>query len=151
MNFSSNFYSNYTEPEQGYGMPSKGTYSLDLGGFKTFGTEGQGNSSFGLKDDFSYTCSERIVMLIIVARTDTYMDPFHNDYSDYDYYNGSTIHPNSSYECDTTSTSTCHNTFVEYNPYSNQNYTWHYIHNDSNGDSYYYDDSYNWNDTTYYD
>merc|ERR1719240_1248542 len=47
MNFSDNFYSNYTEPEQGYGMPSKVTFSLDLGGFKTFGTEGQGNSSFG--------------------------------------------------------------------------------------------------------
>lgn len=123
MNFSNNFYSNYTEPEKGYGMPSKGTYSLDLGGFKTFGTEGQGTSSFGLKDDFSYTCSERVMMLIVVARNDTYVDPFHHMYDDYHYYNytnGSTIHPNSTTNCSTTdSYGGCYNTFVDTNPYSN--------------------------------
>ena len=42
-----------SEPEKGYGTPSKGKYSLNLGGYKTFGTEGQGNSSIGVKDDES--------------------------------------------------------------------------------------------------
>lgn len=85
MNLSDNFWSNYTYPDHGFGMPSKGTYSLDLGGYKTFGTEGQGDSAFGIKDDFSYTCSQRVMMLIVVARDDTYQDPFHNEYSDYNY------------------------------------------------------------------
>jgi len=62
------------------------------------------------------------------------------------------VHPNSTFECDTTSTAaSCHNTFVDYNPYSDNNYTWHYVHNDSYGDAYYYDDSYNWDDSYDYD
>lgn len=61
------------------------------------------------------------------------------------------MHPNSSYECDTTAGTNCHNTFVDYNPYSDQNYTWHYFHNDST-DGYYYDNNYNWTDpSTDYD
>lgn len=53
--------------ESGYGKPSKGTYSSELGGFKSFGTEGQGDSSLGAKDTNDTTCGERIVLLQIRA------------------------------------------------------------------------------------
>jgi len=38
--FTDKFFTNYTQPEEGFGVPSKGAYSLELGGYKTFGTEG---------------------------------------------------------------------------------------------------------------
>jgi hypothetical protein len=60
-----------SEPEAGYGMPSKGKYSLDLGGYKTFGTEGQGNSTVGVKNDGAATCSERIILFTVTATADT--------------------------------------------------------------------------------
>ena len=57
--------------EEGYGKPSKGTYSTELGGFKTFGTLGQGDSSFGAKDLNDTTCGDRIILLSISATDDT--------------------------------------------------------------------------------
>jgi hypothetical protein len=60
-----------SEPDAGYGMPSKGKYSLDLGGYKTFGTEGQGNSTVGVKNDGAATCSERIILFTVTATADT--------------------------------------------------------------------------------
>lgn len=64
-----------TDPEEGYGKPSKGDYSIDLGGYKTFGTDGQGNSTVGVKDDNSTTCSDRIILLTITALEDTTTTP----------------------------------------------------------------------------
>lgn len=62
----------YAEPtEGGYGQPSKGTYSADLGGFKSYGTDGQGNSSVGAKDDLEDTCTDRVVLLTVVALNNT--------------------------------------------------------------------------------
>ena len=60
-----------SEAEEGYGTPSKGQYSLDLGGYKSFGTVGQGNSSIGVKDENSDTCSERIILFTVTANEDT--------------------------------------------------------------------------------
>jgi hypothetical protein len=52
-------------------MPSKGKYSSELGGFKSFGTEGQGDSPLGAKDTNDTTCGDRIVLLSITALEDT--------------------------------------------------------------------------------
>ena len=63
-----------TQPkaEKGYGQPSKGTYSMELGGFKSFGTEGQGNQSAGVKDDYDTTCGDRVMLITVDALHDTY-------------------------------------------------------------------------------
>ena len=57
--------------ESGYGKPSKGTYSSELGGYKSFGTEGQGDSSVGTKDTNDTTCGDRVVLLKVTALNDT--------------------------------------------------------------------------------
>lgn len=42
---------NYPEPVgPGWGRPSKGKYSSNMGGYRAFGTLGQGNSSVGLRE-----------------------------------------------------------------------------------------------------
>ena len=56
---------------EGYGMPSKGTYSPEYGGYKTFGTTGQGESNFGAKDYNDTTCGDRVILLSITALNDT--------------------------------------------------------------------------------
>lgn len=62
---------NATKAESGYGKPSKGQYSSDLGGFKSFGTIGQGDSSLGAKDTNDTTCGDRVILLTITATQDT--------------------------------------------------------------------------------
>lgn len=57
--------------ETGYGKPSKGTYSSEMGGYKSFGTEGQGDSPIGAKDTNDTTCGDRVVLLSIRALNDT--------------------------------------------------------------------------------
>ena len=61
-----------TKAVSGYGKPSKGKYSADLGGFKTFGTEGQGNSQIGVKDTNDTKCGDRVMLVTIEALHDTY-------------------------------------------------------------------------------
>lgn len=61
-----------TKAVSGYGKPSKGKYSADLGGFKTFGTEGQGNSQIGVKDTNDTRCGDRIMLITVEALHDTY-------------------------------------------------------------------------------
>jgi len=63
--------SDASESESGYGKPSKGTYSSEMGGYKSFGTEGQGDSSVGAKDTNDTTCGDRIVLLSVRALNDT--------------------------------------------------------------------------------
>lgn len=53
----------------GYGKPTKGDYDTTQGGFKTFGTEGQGNSTKGLKGD-GEKCSERQMYITVTATGD---------------------------------------------------------------------------------
>lgn len=60
-----------SKAESGYGKPSKGSYSSDMGGYKSFGTEGQGDSSVGVKDYNDTTCGERVVLLSVRALNDT--------------------------------------------------------------------------------
>lgn len=60
-----------TEAELGYGKPSKGKYSLKAfsgkgdQGYKTFGTVGQGASSYGTREDSSSSakCKERYMLV----------------------------------------------------------------------------------------
>jgi len=47
---------------------------LRTGGYKTFGTEGQGNSTIGVKEDYSDTCSERVMLITFTAKKDTSTD-----------------------------------------------------------------------------
>lgn len=60
-----------SEAESGYGKPSKGTYSSEMGGYKSFGTEGQGDSPIGAKDTNDTKCGDRMVLLSIRALNDT--------------------------------------------------------------------------------
>ena len=62
---------NASRAEIGYGKPTKGLYSQDLGGYKSFGTLGQGNSSLGVKDLNDTICGDRIILLTITANIDT--------------------------------------------------------------------------------
>jgi len=57
--------------ESGYGKPSKGSYSSEMGGYKSFGTEGQGDSPVGVKDTNDTTCGDRVVLLSVTALNDT--------------------------------------------------------------------------------
>ena len=60
-----------TVATEGYGKPSKGTYSTEMGGYKSFGTKGQGDSNFGAKDYNDTTCGDRIILLSVTAIQDT--------------------------------------------------------------------------------
>ena len=55
----------------GYGTPSKGNYSQNTGGYKAFGTSGQGDSPVGVKEDYSETCTERVMLITVSAQNDT--------------------------------------------------------------------------------
>jgi len=61
---------NGTKPSAGYGLPSKGSYSLARGGFKTFGTQGQGNDTDGLKEANSSSCTPRMILVTVTALRD---------------------------------------------------------------------------------
>lgn len=56
---------------KGYGQPSSGNYSQDMGGYKTFGTQGQGDSNVGVKEDYAETCSDRVMLITVSAQKDT--------------------------------------------------------------------------------
>ena len=58
-------------PEYGLGLPSKGVYSAELGGYKTFGTDGQGEDTAGLREEGDSTCGERVMLVTITATEDT--------------------------------------------------------------------------------
>ena len=62
---------NASRAEMGYGKPTKGIYSQDLAGYKSFGTLGQGNSSLGVKDLNDTICGDRVVLLTITANINT--------------------------------------------------------------------------------
>jgi len=71
LNHSSNFSSgNHTYAVIGYGVPTKGQYSLNRGGWKSFGTIGQGNSTLGVKDDADSSSENRHVFITFTALQD---------------------------------------------------------------------------------
>lgn len=51
----------------GYGVPTKGQYSLNRGGWKSFGSMGQGNSTLGVKDDDDSSNENRHVYVTFIA------------------------------------------------------------------------------------
>lgn len=60
-----------TTESGGYGSPSKGQYSANSSGYKTFGTGGQGNSTYGTREDNSTKCKDRVMMVTVTATEDT--------------------------------------------------------------------------------
>lgn len=60
-----------TADSGGYGTPSKGKYVIDAQGtdqgYKTFGTTGQGASSWGTREASSSKCKERYMMVTVEA------------------------------------------------------------------------------------
>jgi len=50
----------------GFGKPTKGEYNTTDGGYKTFGSEGQGEGKEGLRGD-SERCSKRQMYVTVTA------------------------------------------------------------------------------------
>jgi hypothetical protein len=61
---------NETEAEVGYGMPTKGRYNADDKGYKTFGTEGQGENKEGVMDTDSSLTKDRGMLISVTAKED---------------------------------------------------------------------------------
>ena len=59
-----------TEAVEGYGKPTKGTYSSSNGGYKTFGTTGQGENTEGVKESTSDEEKERMILVSVTALED---------------------------------------------------------------------------------
>jgi len=51
----------------GYGMPSVGTYDPRVGGYKAFGTIGQGNETIGAMDRNGTKCEDRKMLVTVTA------------------------------------------------------------------------------------
>ena len=60
----------YGTAEEGYGKPTKGTYDASEGGYKTFGSVGQGESTEGLVEDDAEVCQERNMYITVTANED---------------------------------------------------------------------------------
>jgi hypothetical protein len=54
----------------GYGEPTAGDYDLEVGGYKTFGTLGQGHDNKGLKNHNKHKCANREMFVSVVAIAD---------------------------------------------------------------------------------
>ena len=61
---------NETEAVRGYGKPTKGSYSVETKGYKTFGTEGQGENTEGVMDIDSEEEESRGMLVTISAKAD---------------------------------------------------------------------------------
>jgi len=64
-----------TTATTGYGTPSKGKYYFNgttnySNGYKTFGTMGQGNSTYGVRELNSSRCQDRYMMVTVTATED---------------------------------------------------------------------------------
>jgi len=59
-----------TDAVEGYGQPTKGTYSTGDKGYKTFGTTGQGENKEGAKEDDADEEKERTVIISVTANED---------------------------------------------------------------------------------
>jgi len=56
-----------TATDIGYGEPTTGEYSVEDGGYKTFGTIGQGDSTEGVKDEGTEECVNRWLFVTVTA------------------------------------------------------------------------------------
>ena len=59
-----------TDAVEGYGQPTKGTYSTGDKGYKTFGTTGQGENKEGAKENDAGEEKERTVIISVTANQD---------------------------------------------------------------------------------
>lgn len=59
-----------TDAVEGYGQPTKGTYSTGDKGYKTFGTTGQGENKEGVKENDAAEEKERTVIISVTANED---------------------------------------------------------------------------------
>ena len=59
-----------TDAVEGYGQPTKGTYSTGDKGYKTFGTTGQGENKEGAKEDDASEEKDRTVIISVTANFD---------------------------------------------------------------------------------
>ena len=59
-----------TDAVEGYGQPTKGTYSSTEKGYKTFGTTGQGENKEGAKESDASEEKERTVIVSVTALVD---------------------------------------------------------------------------------
>jgi len=76
---------NETEAVSGYGKPTKGSYNSTEKGYKTFGTEGQGNSTEGVKDYASDKSSCVQVEVSVTAVADQGSDTVFLEVGTYDF------------------------------------------------------------------
>ena len=56
-----------TTYKEGYGLPTKGEYSITTKGYKTFGTTGQGTSTAGAKTETASECASRQMYITVTA------------------------------------------------------------------------------------
>ena len=59
-----------TDAVEGYGQPTKGTYSTGDKGYKTFGTTGQGENKEGAKEADASERKDRTVIISVTANVD---------------------------------------------------------------------------------
>jgi hypothetical protein len=76
---------NETDAVKGYGKPTKGSYNSTEKGYKTFGTEGQGNNTEGCKDKDSSTRSARGMYVTVTAVADQGSDTILLEVGNYDF------------------------------------------------------------------
>lgn len=76
---------NETESVKGYGKPTKGSYNSTEKGYKTFGTEGQGNNTEGVMDKDSKKKSDRGMYVTVTAVADQGTDTILLETGNYDF------------------------------------------------------------------
>ena len=74
-----------TEAVTGYGKPTKGSYNPDDKGFKTFGSEGQGETKEGVKDGKSQVAANRYVLVTVTAKEDQGSDTILLEVGNYEF------------------------------------------------------------------
>ena len=55
------------EAVAGYGLPTKGSYDPSVGGYKAFGTVGQGDEAIGMHDKNDTKCEKRRLLVTVTA------------------------------------------------------------------------------------
>lgn len=74
-----------TDAVEGYGMPTKGIYDASEGGYKTFGTTGQGEFTVGVKDISDTVAESRTMIINVLAVGATGVDALSLKTGNYDF------------------------------------------------------------------
>lgn len=69
----------------GYGVPTKGSYNSTEKGYKTFGSEGQGNNTEGCKNTNSSSTAERGMYVTVTAVADQGTDTILLEVGNYEF------------------------------------------------------------------